>query len=145
MVDIASYVVRIWSFILCFIVSFQCNVLFFCVFVVSFFSLSPQQHFVPVRQEGQSRCLQFDSAHDYVSFPCAIPTHPISKTTGQFHQSYCYSLPPLQRPARFSIGTRPTKPRCPIVRVPFFGLSGALCDIGYLVGPGALTPTWPTW
>ncbi|KAG7277879.1 LOW QUALITY PROTEIN: hypothetical protein CRUP_036279, partial [Coryphaenoides rupestris] len=48
----------------------------------------------------RARKLPIGRAHDHVSFPCAIPTNPISKTTSQFHQPYSYSLPPLQRSAR---------------------------------------------
>lgn len=103
------------------------------------------EHFVPHREEGESRCLQFDSAHDHVSFSCAIPTHPISKTTGQFHQPYCYSLPPLQRPARCSIRTWPAKSWCSVIRLPIFGLSRTLRDTGDTAGSSSIATTWSTW
>uniref|UniRef100_A0A3B3RQ35 Secreted protein n=1 Tax=Paramormyrops kingsleyae TaxID=1676925 RepID=A0A3B3RQ35_9TELE len=68
----------------------------FFVFLLSLFSFPPEQHSVPHRQEGEPGSSQFGRPHDHVSFSCAIPTHPISKTTSQFHQPYSYSLPPLQ-------------------------------------------------
>lgn len=144
--DTASYVGNIWLwFFSTYAVSvepFQCNVLFLCVFVVSFFPLFPslphppsEQHPVPYRQKGEPGSFQFGRAHDHVSFSCAIPTHPISKTTSQFHQPYSYSIPPLQRSAG-----RPGRPgwRPPAesggsaLRLPLTGLSGALCHPRHL-------------
>lgn len=122
-----------------------------CCFFVSllslFFPCSPpsptppsEQHPVPYRQKGEPGSFQFGRAHDHVSFSCAIPTHPISKTTSQFHQPYSYSIPPLQRSAG-----RPGRPgwRPPAesggsaLRLPLTGLSGALCHPRHLAWPGA--------
>lgn len=140
------------------VVPFQCNVLFLCVFVVSFFPLfppipsllppPPEQHSVPHRQEGEPGSFQFGRAHDHVSFSCAIPTHPISKTTSQFHQPYSYSLPPLQRsawcPAR-PRGAGAAESGRSALRVPLSGLSGALCDPRYPAWPGAPAAAWSAW
>lgn len=150
--DTASYVGFIWVwFFSTYTVSvepFQCNVLFLCVFVVSFFPLFPsplEQHPVPYRQEGEPGSFQFGRAHDHVSFSCAIPTHPISKTTSQFHQPYSYSLPPLQRsagrPGRPG-GGRPAESGRSALRVPLSGLSGPLCHPRHLAWPGAPAAAW---
>lgn len=155
--DTASYVCNIWLwFFSTYTVSvepFQCNVLFLCVFVVSFFPLFPptppsEQRPVPYRQEGEPGSFQFGRAHDHVSFSCAIPTHPISKTTSQFHQPYSYSIPPLQRSAG-----RPGRPGCcppaesggSALRIPLTGLSGSLCHPRHLAWPGAHAAARSTW
>lgn len=109
---------------------------------------APEQHSVPHRQEGEPGSFQFGRAHDHVSFSCAIPTHPISKTTSQFHQPYSYSLPPLQRSARCPIrprGAGAAESRRSALRVPLSGLSGPLCDPRDPAWPGAPAAAWSAW
>lgn len=135
-VAIASCVDVSGVFIICFRCHFS-NVLFF-VSLLSLFSLSPNSILSRTGREGKPRCLQFDSAHDHVSFFCAIPTHPISKTAGQFHQPYCYSLPPLQRPAN-APSERGLQSRDAPCQTTFFGLSRPLRDFGDSPGSSSFT------
>lgn len=109
---------------------------------------TPEQHSVPHRQEGEPGSFQFGRAHDHVSFSCAIPTHPISKTTSQFHQPYSYSLPPLQRSARCPVrprGAGAAESGRSALRVPLSGLSGPLCDPRDPAWPGAPAAARSAW
>lgn len=109
---------------------------------------APEQHSVPHRQEGEPGSFQFGRAHDHVSFSCAIPTHPISKTTSQFHQPYSYSLPPLQRSARCPVrprGAGAAESGRSALRVPLSGLSGPLCDPRDPAWPGAPAAARSAW
>lgn len=108
----------------------------------------PEQHSVPHRQEGEPGSFQFGRAHDHVSFSCAIPTHPISKTTSQFHQPYSYSLPPLQRSAWCPVrprGAGAAESGRSALRVPLSGLSGPLCDPRDPAWPGAPAAARSAW
>ena len=143
-VAIASYVGCIWCFIICFRVSFQCNVLFFVSLLSLFFLCPPNSILSRTGKKENQDASNLTVPMTMCLFPVPFPLTP-SKTAGQFHQPYCYSLPPLQRPARCTLWTWPAKSWCSLVRLPFFGLSRPLRDFGDSPGSSSFTTAWPTW
>lgn len=132
----------ILRFIIC-LVSSGFGRLFF-VSLLSLFFFASLTAFCPTGRR-KTKMPPLDSAHDHVSFLLVLlATHPTSKTAGQFHQPYCYSLPPLQpcEMHRLNVACKVVMLTC---QTTLFGLSSPLRDFGDSPGSSSFTTAWPTW